>query len=65
MDHMDQNQTVLSCRNLAKTFAQGKYAVNVLSGIDLTVAKGERVAIVGASGSIPRQEAVSRCCNRT
>lgn len=43
--------TVLSCRALAKTFTQGKYSVNVLHGIDLSVTKGERVAIVGASGS--------------
>jgi lipoprotein-releasing system ATP-binding protein len=45
------NQPVLSCRNLAKTFTQGKYAVPVLRGIDISVFKGERVAIVGASGS--------------
>ena len=48
---MAMNQTVLSCRGLAKTFTQGKYSVNVLKGIDFSVAKGERVAIVGASGS--------------
>ncbi len=45
------NQTVLSCRGLAKTFTQGKYAVEVLKGIDFSVSRGERVAIVGASGS--------------
>jgi lipoprotein-releasing system ATP-binding protein len=45
------DQTVLSCRSLSKTFTQGKYSVNVLSGIDIDVIKGERVAIVGASGS--------------
>lgn len=45
------DQIVLSCRGLAKTFTQGKYSVNVLSGIDFGVNKGERVAIVGASGS--------------
>lgn len=48
---MTMEQTVLSCRALAKTFTQGKYSVNVLSGIDFHVNKGERVAIVGASGS--------------
>ncbi|MBC7501253.1 MAG: lipoprotein-releasing ABC transporter ATP-binding protein LolD [Herminiimonas sp.] len=42
---------VLSCRSLAKTFTQGTYSVNVLQGVDFSVAKGERVAIVGASGS--------------
>jgi lipoprotein-releasing system ATP-binding protein len=45
------SETVLACRDLAKTFTQGKYSVNVLKGIDLDVVKGERVAIVGASGS--------------
>jgi lipoprotein-releasing system ATP-binding protein len=45
------NEQVLACRDLAKTFTQGKYAVDVLKGIDLDVVKGERVAIVGASGS--------------
>jgi len=45
------SETVLSCRNLAKTFTQGKYSVEVLKGIDLDVKKGERVAIIGASGS--------------
>lgn len=45
------SETVLACRNLAKTFTQGKYAVEVLKGIDLDVVKGERVAIIGASGS--------------
>jgi lipoprotein-releasing system ATP-binding protein len=45
------SENILSCRGLAKTFTQGKYAVDVLSGIDFNVVKGERVAIVGASGS--------------
>jgi lipoprotein-releasing system ATP-binding protein len=42
---------VLACRDLAKTFTQGKYSVNVLKGVSLDIVKGERVAIVGASGS--------------
>jgi len=42
---------VLSCRALAKTFYQGKAEVPVLLGVDLDVAAGEVVAIVGASGS--------------
>jgi lipoprotein-releasing system ATP-binding protein len=48
---MNMDQTVLSCRGLSKTFTQGKYSVDVFKGIDFSVAKGERVAIVGASGS--------------
>ena len=42
---------LLSCRHLGKTFTQGSYAVKVLENIDLSVQRGERVAIVGASGS--------------
>jgi lipoprotein-releasing system ATP-binding protein len=42
---------VISCRNLRKSFFQGKVEVSVLAGVDLDVAAGERVAIVGASGS--------------
>lgn len=45
------SNTVLSCNDLGKTFVQGKYSVNVLSGIDISIQKGERVAVVGASGS--------------
>lgn len=48
---MTMDQSVLSCRGLAKTFTQGKYSVDVLKDIDFSVARGERVAIVGASGS--------------
>ncbi len=42
---------VVSCRNLFKTFRQGKYEVSVLTGVDINVRRGETVAIVGASGS--------------
>jgi len=42
---------VLSSRALGKTFSQGKYAVQVLKGVDIDVQPGEQVAIVGASGS--------------
>ncbi|MBI3480858.1 MAG: lipoprotein-releasing ABC transporter ATP-binding protein LolD [Nitrosomonadales bacterium] len=43
--------TVISCRDLVKTFTLGKEDVPVLKGIALDVARGERIAIVGASGS--------------
>ncbi|HEU4776573.1 MAG TPA: lipoprotein-releasing ABC transporter ATP-binding protein LolD [Telluria sp.] len=43
--------TVLSCTGLGKTFVQGQYQVPVLKNIDVSVQRGEHVAIVGASGS--------------
>jgi lipoprotein-releasing system ATP-binding protein len=42
---------VISCRGLRKSYYQGKLEVPVLMGIDLTVAAGETLAVVGASGS--------------
>ena len=44
-------EAVIEARGLAKTFNDGKLEVSVLSGIDLSVAAGETLAIVGASGS--------------
>ncbi len=40
---------IITCRNLHKTYAG--LDVAVLNGIDLEIASGEQVAIVGASGS--------------
>jgi lipoprotein-releasing system ATP-binding protein len=51
MSDINNNGVVLSCRGLGKTFTQGSYSVQVLNGIDIDVRRGERVAIVGASGS--------------
>ena len=45
------NETVLSCEGLCKTFRQGSYTVEVLSDIHFAVSEGQRIAIVGASGS--------------
>jgi lipoprotein-releasing system ATP-binding protein len=46
-----EDTSVVSCRDLAKIYRQGKVEVPVLMGVDLEVKRGERVAIVGASGS--------------
>lgn len=51
MNDMKVTTAVLACRNVGKTFRQGDYSVQVLDNIDFSIARGERVAIVGASGS--------------
>lgn len=45
------SRSIISCRNLRKSYYQGELEVPVLMGIDLEVAAGETLAVVGASGS--------------
>lgn len=40
----------LQCRQLKKSYCQGKIETPVLHGLDLTVEKGELLAVVGSSG---------------
>lgn len=42
---------VFECRSVIRRFREGTATLEVLSGVDLTVRKAERLAIVGASGS--------------
>lgn len=42
---------ILQIEGLKKYYGQGSTAVKALDGIDLSVEKGEFVAIVGTSGS--------------
>ena len=42
---------ILGAQGLTKSYAQGGLTVTVLSDVDLTIARGERVALLGASGS--------------
>lgn len=48
---MSSQPAVLRSEGLIRTFSQGSQAVEVLRGVDLSIGKGERIAIVGASGS--------------
>lgn len=42
---------ILKCTGIEKVFGKGENQVNALNGINLSIEKGEFVAIVGASGS--------------
>jgi ABC-type lipoprotein export system ATPase subunit len=48
---MKQNNYILTCEQLFKSYKMGATRLEVLKGIDLNVAKGEFVAVKGASGS--------------
>ncbi|GIK33890.1 MAG: lipoprotein-releasing system ATP-binding protein LolD [Gammaproteobacteria bacterium] len=48
----DNSQAIpLACAALEKEFREGPAVVQVLHGVDLQVARGERIAIIGASGA--------------
>lgn len=47
----EMNQYVVACRGLGKTFDDGRLRLQVFGSIDLSLKKGERVAVVGASGA--------------
>ena len=51
MPNPASSTAVLACHNLAETYFEGPIPVEVLKGIDMSVAPGEQIAIVGASGS--------------
>jgi lipoprotein-releasing system ATP-binding protein len=47
----EQPTPVLRAQGITRTYHQGDTAVEVLHGVDIELARGERVAIVGRSGS--------------
>jgi lipoprotein-releasing system ATP-binding protein len=45
------NEIIIHTQNLSKSYLDGASKIEVLKGIDLSIAKGDRVAIIGPSGS--------------
>jgi lipoprotein-releasing system ATP-binding protein len=45
------DSVVLACEGLVKEFRQGPATVSVLRGVNVSIRRGERLAVVGASGS--------------
>ena len=43
--------TILTGKNITKTYQDGKTTTNVLNHLDISINSGERIAIVGTSGS--------------
>jgi lipoprotein-releasing system ATP-binding protein len=48
---MYHGDAVLCCEQLSKCYQQGPQELEVLRGVELRLARGERVAVVGSSGS--------------
>ena len=46
-----QNMDILRTENLKKYYGQGENQVHALDGVNLTVDRGEFLAVVGTSGS--------------
>lgn len=44
-------EAVLTCRELTRTFMQGPVPLDVLTGVNLEVGRGDRIAIIGQSGA--------------
>lgn len=47
----NHSPVVLECRDLRKSYDEGPQKLEVLKGVDVSIRRGERVAIIGASGS--------------
>ncbi|MCD4831622.1 MAG: ABC transporter ATP-binding protein [Anaerohalosphaeraceae bacterium] len=48
---MNKNNCIMNCSGICKTYQMGAARLEVLKGLDLSVASGEFLAIVGSSGS--------------
>jgi lipoprotein-releasing system ATP-binding protein len=49
--HLTDTTPILQAQGLVKRFHEGPLDVTILQGVDLTVLRGQTVAVVGASGS--------------
>lgn len=47
----EQGEIVLAARHLGHSYRQGELSVDVLKDVSLSIARAERVAIIGSSGS--------------
>lgn len=47
---MNREISVIRCNKLSKTYVKGKLYLSILHDVNFSIAPGERVAIVGASG---------------
>lgn len=45
------NDTILECQQVSKTYTDAEAKVEVLKKINVTICRGDRIAIVGSSGS--------------
>ena len=45
------SDVVIACRGLRKSFIDARFQLEVLRGVDLELRQGDRIAIVGASGT--------------
>ena len=48
---MNDQQPVIACKQLGKTYIQGSSEIRVLSDVSIDVNQGDRIAIVGVSGA--------------
>lgn len=51
MSSVTDDQAVLRCENLGRTFREGGLSVDVFAGVSFSLGKGERAVVVGASGA--------------
>lgn len=47
----DFNRRMIQCQNLCKSYAHGSMQKQVLKDVNLTVARGERIALLGRNGA--------------